>query len=85
MKKRLRVLAIALGVAVGAVAAVAVVRIGPSNLIGMMLYDQRREGDLKVGDPAPDVALLELDGSTRVHLRDRIGDKPLILVFGSYT
>ena len=38
---------------------------GPRNLIGMLRYDQRREGDLKVGDRAPDVTLLALDGKTR--------------------
>ena len=27
--------------------------IGPRNLIGMALYDQRRDGDLVVGAPAP--------------------------------
>jgi len=48
-------------------------------------YDQRQEGDLKVGDQAPDVALLALDGATRVHLRDHIGRKPFVLLFGSYT
>jgi hypothetical protein len=43
------------------------------------------EGKLKVGDPAPDVALLALDGTTPVRLKDSVGGKPLILVFGSFT
>jgi peroxiredoxin len=51
----------------------------------MLRYDQRREGDLKVGDRAPDVALLALDGSTPVRLKDSIGEKPLVLIFGSFT
>ena len=38
-----------------------------------------------MGDQAPDVALVALDGSTRVRLRDHVGERPLILVFGSYT
>lgn len=59
-------------------------RIGPRNVWGMMRYDQRRDGDLQVGDRAPDVALTALDGS-RVRLADRIGSRPLVLVFGSYT
>lgn len=59
-------------------------RIGPRNVWGMMRYDQRRDGDLRVGDRAPDVALTALDGS-RLRLRDRIGSRPLILIFGSYT
>ena len=36
---------------------------GPRNLVGMLRYDQRQEGTLKVGDRAPDVGLLALDGS----------------------
>jgi hypothetical protein len=58
---------------------------GPRNLIGMIRYDQREEGSLKVGDRAPDVPLLELDGKTPVRLSERIGGKPTILVFGSFT
>jgi hypothetical protein len=58
---------------------------GPRNLIGMLRYDQREEGTLKVGDRAPDVTLLALDGSTPVKLSDRIGGKPTVLVFGSFT
>jgi hypothetical protein len=61
-----------------------VFRIGPQNVWGMMRYDQRRDGDLQVGHRAPDVALTALDGS-RVQLGDRIGGRPLVLVFGSYT
>lgn len=59
--------------------------IGPRNLIGMWRYDQRREGSLKVGDRAPDVTLLALDGTTEVRIHDHVGEKPLILIFGSYT
>jgi len=29
--------------------------------------------------------LLALDGQTTFHLSDRIGQRPLVLVFGSYT
>jgi hypothetical protein len=60
-------------------------RIGPRNVYGMLRYDQRREGDLAIGHPAPDVSLVSLDGRTRVRLADWTGAKPLILVFGSYT
>jgi len=70
---------------VGAAAYVAA-RIGPRNLIGMLRYDQRKEGTLQVGDRAPDVDLLALDGKTPVPLKDSIGGgKPLVLVFGSFT
>ncbi len=59
---------------------------GPRNLIGMIRYDQREEGTLKVGDRAPDVALLELDGKTPARHADRLaGGKPTVLVFGSFT
>ena len=58
---------------------------GPRNLIGMLRYDQRQEGSLKVGDPAPEVALLALDGQTPVKLSERLGGKPTVLVFGSFT
>jgi hypothetical protein len=51
----------------------------------MLRYDQRREGDLKVGSQAPDVALVSLDGRTPVRISSEIGEKPLVIVFGSYT
>ncbi len=63
----------------------AVVVIGPQNILGMIRYDQRQEGALSVGDLAPDVTLLALDGKTPVRLKERVGGKPLVLVFGSYT
>ncbi len=58
---------------------------GPRNLIGMLRYDQRQEGALKIGDRAPDVALLALDGATPVRLSERLGGKPTVLIFGSFT
>lgn len=85
MKKGVRIAGLVLGLMVIAVAAVALVYIGPRNLWGMLRYDQRRDGDLAVGDQAPDVALLALDGATRVNLRERMGARPLVLIFGSYT
>jgi hypothetical protein len=58
---------------------------GPRNLVGMLRYDQREEGSLKVGDRAPDVGLLELDGRTPVRLSERLGGQPTVLIFGSFT
>ena len=81
----LKKLLIAVGLLVVAVVAYGVISFGPRNVIGMLRYDQRREGDLKVGDLAPDAALLALDGSTPVRLKDSVGGKPLVLVFGSFT
>ena len=60
-------------------------KIGPRNVVGMLRYDQRKEGSLKVGDRAPDVSLVSLDGKTTVRLAEHVGGKPLVLVFGSYT
>jgi len=59
--------------------------IGPRNIIGMLLYDQRREGRLVVGDAAPDVALASIDGGSAVQLASLMREKPLVLVFGSFT
>ena len=87
MRKALRVLFLVLGLAAFAAMAFGgylMFRMGPRDFFGMLRYDQREEGDLRVGDPAPDVALKGLDGSS-VHLRERIGGKPVVLVFGSYT
>ena len=58
---------------------------GPRNVIGMLRYDQRQEGSLKVGDRAPDVAMLALDGKTPVRLSDSLGGQPTVLIFGSFT
>ncbi len=83
-KRMLRRVGLVLGIAVVAAGGYMVYKIGPRNVIGMLQYDQREEGNLKVGDPAPDVVLAALDGGD-VRLRDRIGAKPVVLVFGSYT
>ena len=58
---------------------------GPSMLIGMLRYDERDEGALRVGEIAPDVELTALDGVTRAGLLSDRGDRPLVLVFGSFT
>lgn len=60
---------------------------GPRDVYGFLRYalPQWRDGNLHVGDRAPDVRLLALDGQSTFHLSDRIGQRPLVLVFGSYT
>ena len=57
---------------------------GPRNAWGRLRYDQREEGTLKVGDAAPDVTLVALDGAP-VRLHQRLGTRPAVLIFGSYT
>ena len=47
-------------------------------------YDIRRDGDLRVGDAAPDLELLRVGGGT-ARFSDYWAGKPLVLVFGSYT
>lgn len=69
----------------GLAAAIVVARIGPRNIIGMIRYDQRQKGTLQVGDPAPDVELLALDGKTTARLSQHLGGRPVVLVFGSFT
>ena len=83
--KVFRKVLLVVAVLVGIVGAFVAWRIGPRNIIGMIRYDQRKEGALKPGDAAPDVALVSLDGKTPVRVSEQVGGKPLILVFGSYT
>ena len=56
-------------------------RVAPSDRIRR----QAREGNLQVGDPAPRVALVGLDGTSTKNLAEWIGPRPLVLVFGSFT
>ena len=45
----------------------------------------RRPDSLRVGDPLPYLELLRLEDAERVPLRSQLGDRPLVLVFGSFT
>ena len=74
---------LAIAAVVLVVAGFMVYKIGPRNVIGMIRYDQRREGDLKVGDRAPAATLVALDGASRTPLL--ASGKPTVLVFGSFT
>jgi hypothetical protein len=60
---------------------------GPKDALYMVRYalPHMHTGNLKVGDAAPDARLVALDGSTRFHIRERTGGRPLVLVFGSFT
>jgi hypothetical protein len=57
---------------------------GAYGLVRYALPHMHR-GTLRVGDDAPDASLLALDGSSRFHIRERTGARPLVIVFGSYT
>ena len=48
-------------------------------------YDIRTEGSLQVGDLAPDVELLTMDGGGTRRISELYAEKPLVLTFGSYT
>jgi hypothetical protein len=49
------------------------------------LWTLARAGDLKAGDLAPDFRLRTYDKSSWVQLSSFRGDRPVVLVFGSYT
>ncbi|HXY16167.1 MAG TPA: hypothetical protein VEI26_16870 [Terriglobales bacterium] len=49
------------------------------------LWMQARAGTLKIGDPAPDFTLVKLDKSDKIQLSSLTSQKPVVLVFGSYT
>lgn len=50
------------------------------------LWMRARAGALRVGDPAPDFALMKLDHSEKIQLSSFTGrQEPVVLVFGSYT
>ena len=48
-------------------------------------YDIRTEGQLQVGDLAPDLELAKVEGEGTVKLSELYREKPVILAFGSYT
>ncbi len=59
----------------------------PRNVYGMLRYalPHMHRGTLQVGSDAPDARLVGLGGTSRFHIRERTGARPLVLVFGSFT
>jgi hypothetical protein len=49
------------------------------------LWMSARAGHLQVGDAAPNFNLNTVDGSANVHLLSFRGNRPVVLIFGSYT
>ena len=60
---------------------------GPRDLYGFLRYalPQWHRGNLHVGEAPPDIRLISLDGQSNFYLHNRLGARPLVLVFGSYT
>jgi hypothetical protein len=60
---------------------------GPKDAFQMLRFalPYMHKGKLKVGENAPDVTLVALDGETRFQLREHLAGRPLVLVFGSFT
>ncbi len=58
----------------------------PRFAIGMLQFGrQARKGDLQVGDPMPEVDVHELPSGEARSLKSLITNRPLVLVFGSFT
>ena len=59
----------------------------PKDAYGMVRYalPHMHRGTLKVGSDAPDAQIVALDGVSRFHIRERTRERPLVLVFGSFT
>jgi hypothetical protein len=59
----------------------------PKDAYGMVRYalPYMHRGKLKPGDAAPDASLLALSGKEQFRIHDRVGSRPLMVVFGSYT
>lgn len=49
------------------------------------MWKHARGGTLQAGNPAPDFRLPLLDGSGSVQLSSFRGNRPVVLIFGSYT
>lgn len=49
------------------------------------LWSRARKGSLNIGDKAPDIMVKTLDAKEPMQLASVWADKPVVLVFGSYT
>ena len=75
------------GLAVAAFIGLSVMAGSPRDVYGMVRYalPHMKRGTLKVGSDAPDARLVDLDGVSHFHIRERTHDRPLVLIFGSFT
>ena len=88
MKKMWIWLAVGLGVILlAAFIGLSIMAGSPKDAYGMVRYalPHMHRGTLKVGDDAPDARILALDGTTGLHIRERVNRRPLVIVFGSFT
>ena len=101
MRIALRILIAIAVVYAGLVAALAIAMRQPPDTFGQImakmpgaafmvlpfqtLWMNARAGHLQVGDAAPDFNLQTVDGSANVHLSSFRGNRPVVLIFGSYT
>lgn len=88
MNRTLLWIAVSLGgVVILAYVGLSILAGGPKDAIEMLRFalPYMHRGKLKVGDSAPDVPLVALDGAARFHIRERSNGRPLVLVFGSFT
>ena len=58
------------------------IKSGKRTQIWFEKYDQRAP---KAGDPAPDFELRDVTGENAVKLSDLFGDRPVAIIFGSFT
>jgi len=88
MNRALKWVAIALaGLLVAVYVVLSIMAGGPRDAFQMVRYalPYMHRGNLHVGDPAPDVRLVSLDGAARFQLHEQLKGRPLVLVFGSFT
>jgi len=76
-----------LGILILAFAGLSFMAGSPRDVYDLVRYalPHMHRGKLHPGDDAPNVRLLALDGSNHFHLRERTGNRPLVLIFGSST
>ena len=55
------------------------------DVMSSPFYDNLMSPELALGDPAFPFELPLLDGGGRVRLADFVGERPVALIFGSYT
>jgi len=88
MSRALKWAAIALmGLLVALYVVLSIMAGGPRDAFQMVRFalPYMHRGNLHVGDAAPDVRLVSLDGASRFQLREQLKGRPLVLVFGSFT